>query len=205
MGKYSDFKRIPKDLYMTRDPLAAARLIPFLKAEGIMSFVEPCYGWGHLVGPLTAAGLECRGRYDIELRGRAVKDHLAPAAFGTLQRRDGWQLSFFDLHNADAIITNPPWTRAVLHRLIARWAFMVPTWLLFDAGWKHTRQARLLMPLCTDIMALPRLRWFPGTTSKAADDCCWYRFHAAEAERMDCARFWPLGSSPKSDGSRRAL
>ncbi|WP_192913867.1 hypothetical protein [Roseibium sediminis] len=201
MGKRSNYARLPKDLYLTIDPKAAASLIPFLRSERITSFVEPCYGWGHLVGPLTAAGLECVGRYDVDVRGREIVDPHAPGDQGRVMCRDGRDLCFADLRGADAIITNPPWSRALLHTLIARWASMVPTWLLFDAGWKHTGQAARLMRLCTDFVPVPRLRWMPGTAMAATDDCGWYRFHAAEAALGLGTRFWPLGATPADSGA----
>jgi hypothetical protein len=38
-------------------------------------------------------------------------------------------------------ITNPPWDRKILHRLIERFSAVGPTWLLFDADWMHTKQS----------------------------------------------------------------
>ena len=66
MGKRSCFEQIDKDLYRTTDPKPVARLLPWL-APGA-SFVEPCVGWGDLVGPLMRAGHPCRGRYDVKAR-----------------------------------------------------------------------------------------------------------------------------------------
>ena len=64
MGKRSSFPRVTRDAYAT--PLAATiPLIPHLKAEGIVSFVEPCCGKGDLVRHLEAAGLTCSYSGDI--------------------------------------------------------------------------------------------------------------------------------------------
>jgi hypothetical protein len=71
MGKRSRFERIDKDLYRTTDPKPVARLLPWLAPGG--SFVEPCVGWGDLVGPLMRAGHPCRGRYDLEVRYPGVE------------------------------------------------------------------------------------------------------------------------------------
>lgn len=204
MGKRSNFKRISKDLYLTIDPRAVPPVIPFLRYEGIRSFVEPCWGWGHVVGPLTRAGLTCLGRYDLEPKMTRKVDPALPGRQGYVIQRDGRELTFADLNGADAIVTNPPWSRDVLHDLIGRWSAMVPTWLLFDAGWKHgtTKAPPLLMKHCTDFIALPRLKWMPGTTMSETDSCGWYRFHAAEAASGRGIRFWPYGSVPGD--SRRA-
>ena len=37
--------------------------------------------------------------------------------------------------DADAIITNPPYTRELMHRLIAHFQRIAPTWLLIDYDW----------------------------------------------------------------------
>jgi hypothetical protein len=52
----------------------------------------------------------------------------------------------------------------------------LPTWLLFDADWKHTKQAiPYLSRLCT-IVSVGRVRWIPGTPYTGKDNCCWYLF-----------------------------
>lgn len=198
MGKRSSHERIPKDLYCTRDPRAVPPVVPFLSAEGIKSFVEPCWGWGHLVGPLARAGLTCLGRYDIEPKMHRKVDPELPGAQGHVIQRDGRDLTRADLNGADAIITNPPWSRDLLHDLIPLWAGMVPTWLLFDAGWKHgtTRAAQLLEAHCTDFVPVNRLKWMAGTDHGAMDDCGWYRFHTAEMASGRGTRFWPFGAVP---------
>ena len=45
---------------------------------------------------------------------------------------DALELGYYDA--ADAIITNPPYTREVMHRLIAHFQRIAPTWLLLDYG-----------------------------------------------------------------------
>lgn len=193
MGRRSNFVRIPKDLYRTIDPRAVPPVLPFILAEGIRSFVEPCYGYGDLVGPFLRAGIDCLARYDIQTNSTRKID--------PVRIRDGRELTFADLNGADAIISNPPWSRPLLHALIARWARMAPTWLLFDAGWKHTGQARALMEAyCTDFVPTPRLRWIPGTDDTATDDAGWYRFHVGKDHRHG-TRFWPLGATPDNDNS----
>ncbi|KZK97916.1 hypothetical protein PsAD5_02155 [Pseudovibrio sp. Ad5] len=173
MGKRSNFKKVNKDLYRTIDPKAARILLPYL--GGVRSFVEPFAGSGDLVGPFLRAGLDCKARYDIQPRYRMV------------EKRDVLSLEIEDLKGAEAIITNPPWSRDrasgyLLHRIIDHLRVMVPTWLLFDADWAYTGQSEPYMRYCSLIVPVGRLRWIPGTTTKGKDNCSWYFFQKDEAE-----------------------
>ena len=80
--------------------------------------------------------------------------------------------------DADAIITNPPYTRELMHRLIAHFQRIAPTWLLIDYDWSATKQAAEYMPHCSDIVILPRLKWFEGSKDTGKDNHAWYRFDA---------------------------
>ena len=79
---------------------------------------------------------------------------------------------------ADAIITNPPYTRELMHRLIAHFQRIAPTWLLIDYDWSATKQAAPYMPHCSDIVILPRLKWFEDSKDTGKDNHAWYRFDA---------------------------
>ena len=137
MGKRSNFERIPRDFYPT--PHAAVPpLIPHLR--GVRTFAEPCCGDGALVRHLESFGLRCVYAGDIA----TGQDALALDTYG----------------DADAIITNPPYTRELMHRLIAHFQRIAPTWLLIDYDWSATKQAAPYMPHCSDIVILPRLKWF---------------------------------------------
>ena len=95
MGKRSTFERREADFYPT--PRAAAvPLIPYL--GGIRSFAEPCAGDGALVRHLESSGLRCVYAGDI----RSGQDALA-----------------LDHYAAADAITNPPYTRELMHRLIS--------------------------------------------------------------------------------------
>src|SRR6186997_1595514 len=155
MGKRSSFERIPRDFYQT--PFSAVPpLIPHLR--GIRTFAEPCCGDGALVRHLEANGLRCAYAGDI-LTGQ---DALALDRYG----------------EADAIITNPPYTREPMHRLIAHFQRIAPTWLLIDYDWSATNQAAPVMPCCSDIVILPRLKWFEDSKDTGKDNHAWYRFDA---------------------------
>src|SRR6185436_10544200 len=112
MGKRSNFERIPRDFYPT--PFAAVPpLIPFLR--GVRTFAEPCCGDHALVRHLESFGLCCVYAGDIEAGQDA--------------------LSLDTYRDPDAIITNPPYTRELMHRLITHFQRIAPTWLLIDYDW----------------------------------------------------------------------
>jgi len=156
MGKRSDFKRRNQDAYMTTDTRAVQALLPYL--EGVRTFAEPCAGELHLVNQLRANGLACNYLNDIAWTHGA--DSLLVKGFG----------------NIDAIITNPPWTRALLHPMIMHFIKFAPTWLLFDSDWAYTMQARHYLPYCSDIVPTPRLKWITGSKHTSKDNTSWYRF-----------------------------
>src|SRR6185436_11636738 len=96
MGKRSSFERIPRDFY----PTPAAAVPPLIRyLRGVRSFAEPCCGDGALVRHLEPYGLRCVYAGDIA----TGQDALALNHYGAV----------------DAIITNPPYTRDLMHRLIA--------------------------------------------------------------------------------------
>lgn len=165
MGKRSSFDKMPRDLYPTWDPRAVAALLPHLSAG--TRFVEPCAGDGTLIDQLVAAGHVCTYAFDIEPQRGDI--HLGDAAI---------ELSAG--HGADCFITNPPWTRTILHPIIRNLSARRPTWLLFDADWIHTKQAIPYLHLLRKVVSIGRLRWIEGTSHDGKDNCCWYQFTAAK-------------------------
>src|SRR5262249_13060748 len=155
MGKRSNFERREADFYPT--PRAAVDpLIPHLR--GIRTFAEPCCGDGDLIRHLESFGLRCVHQGDI----RTGQDALAVAHYGA----------------ADAIITNPPYTRELMHRLIAHFQCITSTWLLLEADWAQTKQATPFMATCSDIVAIGRVKWIAGSKHTGKDNFAWYRFEA---------------------------
>ena len=153
MGKRSNFERREADFYPT--PRAAVvPLIPYLRC--IRSFAEPCAGNGALVRHLEEFALRCVYAGDI----RSGQDALGLDDYGEI----------------DAIITNPPWSRDLMHRLIAHFLPIAPTWLLLDADWAHTKQAAPFLLFCSDIVAIGRVKWIEGSKHTGKDNCAWYRF-----------------------------
>lgn len=158
MGKRSDFERVEKDFYRTIDPRAVAALAPYLVSQ--TNFWEPCCGDMDLVSGLEAYGHSCIAASDISLGVDA--------------------LSIAQCVNP--IITNPPWSRPILHSMIEHFTEIAPyVWLLFDADWAHTRQSAPYMARCTDIVSVGRLIWIPGTKMSGKDNCAWYRFSKDKA------------------------
>jgi hypothetical protein len=150
-----DFPRHPSDLYDT--PAAAVSpLLPFLK--DIDTFAEPCAGNGHLVKHLEQLGLQCVYAGDI------------------LDGYDALELQLHNLEGAQAVITNPPWKRPIMHKLIEHFLTLAPAWLLIDADWAHTLQAGAYMPHCTHIVSIGRVRWIAGSANDGKDNSSWYRF-----------------------------
>lgn len=159
MGKRTDhFARRRHDAYLTIDQRAYPPLLPFL--SGVQTFAEPCAGEGHIVRALTAHGLACVYKGDIRATppGDALK----------LTRRT--------MKDPDVIVTNPPWTRRLLHQMISRFRRIAPTWLLFDSDWMFNAQAAQFLAHCSHIVAVGRLRWIEGTKRQSLENCAWYRF-----------------------------
>jgi hypothetical protein len=153
MGKRSNFERREADFYPTPQA-AVVPLIPYL--NGIQSFAEPCAGDGALVRHLESFGLRCVYAGDI----RSGQDALERDDYGAV----------------DAVISNPPWSRELMHRLIAHFLPIAPTWLLLDADWAHTKQAAPFLLYCSDIVAIGRVKWIEGSKHTGKDNCAWYRF-----------------------------
>jgi hypothetical protein len=158
MGKRSTFARVERDFYPT--PFAAVPpLIPHLR--GVRTFAEPCCGDGALVRHLESEGLTCVYAGDIS----TGQDALALDRYG----------------GADAIITNPPYERPLMHALISQFRGIAPAWLLLELDWAATKQAVPFLRSCSDIVVVGRLRLFEGTKSCGKENFGWFRFDARHA------------------------
>lgn len=169
MGKRSDFKRVARDAYDTPFE-AVAPLLPHLPAR--LDFNEPCAGAGVLIGHLGQAGHYCVSASDIEPRGCGIDTADARSA---------------DFHRGQMFVTNPPWSRPILHAIIENLSRQAPAWLLFDADWMHTRQAVPYLRKLRKIVSVGRIKWIPGTTMTGKDNCCWYLFDysTGHAEKIE--------------------
>jgi hypothetical protein len=156
------FERRERDFYPTPRE-AVVPLLAHLPARS--RFCEPCAGDGALIDHLAAAGHLCTYAFDIEPQRGDV--HVGDAA---IELSAGYGADFF--------ITNPPWDRATLHAIILNLSARLPTWLLFDADWMHTRQAAPYLPLLRKIVSVGRVKWIPGSPFIGKDNCAWHLFDA---------------------------
>ena len=76
----------------------------------------------------------------------------------------------------DVIITNPPWNRKLLHPITEHLSNQLPTWLLFDADWIHTKQSVPYLTRLKKVVSIGRVKWIEGSKSVGKDNCCWYLF-----------------------------
>lgn len=158
MGKRSDFERKPRDFYPT--PKSAVEpLLPHINKN--CSFIEPCAGDGSLVNILHNLGHRCVWAGDIE-----------PQAL-LMTKADALTQYWSD---GDYIITNPPWTREILHPMIDHFRIQKPTWLLIDADWAHTRQSAPYMKYCNRMISVGRVKWIPDSDHTGKENVCWYEF-----------------------------
>lgn len=162
MGKrsFGQFERKPRDFYPT-PAVAVQPLLRFLPPA--TRFAEPCAGDGALIRALEAAGHVCVDAADIAPRGPGIR------------QQDAMD---FICDEAALYITNPPWSRDILHPLIAHLSAHRPTWLLIDANWLFTKQAARLLPICSKIVTIGRVKWIPGTKMTGKDDAIWANFDA---------------------------
>ncbi len=169
MGKRSDgdFERVPNDLYRTWDYRAVRPLLPFLNPG--TQFVEPCAGHGDLIDQLTIAGHKLVRAYDID------------------PKRD-------DIHKGDARtlrwntvngvwVTNPPWSRDLLHPIIRNLCTQAPLWAIFDADWLYTSQSIPLLIYLRKVVAIGRVRWIKGSDADGKDNVAAYLFDGTTPRR----------------------
>jgi hypothetical protein len=169
MSKRATFPRRKNDTYDT-PPEAVLPLLEHIPTHYLpvhrKTFAEPCAGRGDLVKAL-AGHMRCVYAGDIAPRADWI----------TKQAAGRWQAI-----NTDFIITNPPWTRQVLHPMIERFRVMCPTWLLFDADWMHTKQAAPYLPYCHKVVSVGRVKWIPDSPHTGKDNAAWYLFDRDECQ-----------------------
>lgn len=164
MGKRSNFERSKNDFYPT--PLKAVLpLVPYLGYP--FTYIEPCAGKGDLITHLGTVGGIC-------LHASDISDKYEPI--------DALDLTEDHVKDADFIITNPPWTREILHPMIEHFRQMKPTWLLYDSDWMFTKQARPYLKYCSTIVSVGRVKWIPDSKYTGKDNCAWYKFEDIETQ-----------------------
>ncbi len=184
--------------YPTIDPRCVLPLLPHLPSGAV--FAEPCAGAGDLIQLLQAAGLRCAWGLELEPQSECLRNRW-PIAKG-----NALQLQARDLGGVDLFISNLPWERDWMEPLIWHLASLAPLWSLHDAGWAFAARSAPFMAICTDVVAVGRLRWFPPRgrplrkpgedyaayreraarhvkPSDPPSDCAWYRFDARPEAR----------------------
>ena len=172
MGKRSDFNKIERDYYPT--PIEAVfSLIEHLPSE--FTWAEPCAGDGRLIDHIEylVPGSECLIKSDIEPQ---VPEIAKVSVFNQ------------NFDHVDMIITNPPWTRDVLHPMIEFLSDQKPTWLLFDHEWIQTEQSIPYMNRLKAVVPVGRVKWIEGTKKQGKDSCSWYLF---DKNKSDQTIFYP--------------
>ena len=165
MGKRSDFPWMKQDSYDTPAE-AVIPLLPHLPSTKF-EYIEPCAGAGYLISHLESHGVGvCRDAFDIAPRESDDTNYLISEGDATKALP----------YPPDFFITNPPWTREILHAIILNLCRQAPTWLLIDADWAHTKQAIPMMRHCRRIVSIGRVKWFPETGATGKDNCAWYLF-----------------------------
>ena len=173
MGKRSNFKRMKGDFYVTPES-AVFPLIPHIPYGS--HFFEPCAGDGSLVSHLEKQGLSCLGASDVE-----PKPNMSGVDIDVADALSEVGISNLIGPSVDFIITNPPWSRGILHPMIHEFRRRRPTWLLFDADWMHTKQASEYLKHCSKIVSVGRVSWM-GNGTAGKDNAAWYLFEDAEFE-----------------------
>ena len=158
MGKNSNFPRNKRDFY----PTPASAVTPLIRhLDKIAIYDEPCAGDGELISHLGEAGLHCVFAGDIEPLGIGIK------------KQDALKISRC---GGDCFITNPPWTREILHPLILHLSVIAPTFFLMDAAWAHTKQAIPYLKYCQKIISVGRVKWIADSPYSGKEDAAWYLF-----------------------------
>ena len=170
MGKRSDFVRVERDYYPTPWKVAQP-LLAHLNPRTL--FGEPCAGDGRLMRHLEEAGHFCVDAFDLEPQHESVDSGDALT--------DSFDYVSAGYTGGVICITNPPWRRDFLHPFITHWRAQMPTWVLCDADWAHTVQAKPFLPYCQKIVAVGRVKWIEGSKHTGKDNCAWYLFGANEA------------------------
>lgn len=172
MGKRSDYIRKEKDFYET--PLKAVQpLIPHLPRDGFL-LIDPCAGEGKIGDHVRDLMPDAQIPYlPFEMYDDEYEMDVMQADATTCQYGTSNELTLF--------ITNPPWSREILHPIIDNLSWQEPTWLLFDADWMHTNQASEYLRYCKKIVSVGRVKWIEGSKGVGKDNCAWYLFDRTDS------------------------
>lgn len=169
MGKRFEKKEPrPRDFWPT--PEEAVKPLLGVLPEGF-TFAEPCAGAGDLVRHLESLfGATCFVATDIE-----------PQAEGIAQK-NGLELADEELALCQVIITNPPFTWAILKPLMDDWIARKETILLLPADYMHNKRFAPYLKHCYAIFSIGRVKWIADSKVAGVDNYAWYMFSPNEVE-----------------------
>ena len=166
MGKRSDMERIPKDFYPT--PVSAvAPLVPFLP-ERKFTYGELCAGDGQLIRGLRqlAPHAELAFAMDIDPQGPSIR------------HGDCLEVGRAAVAGCDLLITNPPFLWGILKGILDLHPTLRPTWLLLPADFAFNKRSVPYMAICTAVVPVGRVKWFPDSKHASTDNFAWFCFDA---------------------------
>jgi len=129
-----------------------------------LRFVEPCAGDGRLIRHLERHGHQCVYACDLEPQSEGIitRDILMGVDEGVPE--------------CDAIITNTPWERQVLHAMLDRFLTWAPvTWVLLDADYGHIKEAIPYGEYCHKMVSVGRVSWL-GNGKGGMENAAWLCF-----------------------------
>lgn len=156
-----NFHPVPLDFY----PTPARALPPLLKVlRSPVRYIEPAAGDGTLVDMLAGYGHVCVKAFDIKPR------------CSDITARSALDLTEGDIGDATVFLTNLPWSWPLFPDLVRHLIALRPLWTLAPARFAHAARSAPLMDMCRDIIALPRLKWFPDSKAQGMQDSVWLHF-----------------------------
>ena len=182
------FKVALNERYITPEA-AVLPLIPHLHRTKVRTFVEPCCAERQLIKILEKHGFDCRMCGDIAGISGSPPDS-AGWMMPAVEPMDARKWKRADFRNADACITNTPWTHELQVEIMMHQSQFVPSWFLVKSDWIFTKQSGTIMNArCTDIVPIGRVKWFPDSKSVGFDNCAWVRM---TRHKYGATEFWPF-------------
>jgi hypothetical protein len=83
----------------------------------------------------------------------------------------------YDIERGTLFVTSPPWTRDVMHAIVANLSDQAPLWALIDSDWLFTKQAAPFMPRLRRIVAVGRVKWIADSPHTGKDNAAWMLFN----------------------------